>query len=160
MENAAILHQQYDMIRGSRGVVLQFAETNLPGQLHTPVPAFADKSIAYLLVHNANVYLHWMANFTMKLNMAYADEKDYPDLQSIRNLYMQVDQLVISFINTYDNRLAETIHGTTASGKQAHSTPLQIFTHVATHEFHHKGQILSMFRLLGHIPPDSDIIRT
>lgn len=159
MQNADLLHQQYEMVRGSRGVVLHFAETNLPGQLHSPVPSFVDKSIAYLLVHNANVYLHWMANFAMKLNMPYADEKDYPDVQSIRNLYMQIDQLVVGFINTYETRLTETINGTTASGKLAQSTPLEIFTHVASHEFHHKGQILSMFRLLGHTPPDTDVIR-
>jgi uncharacterized damage-inducible protein DinB len=37
------------------------------------------------------------------------------------------------------------------------ATPLQLFTHVMTHEFHHKGQLLSMFRILGHVPPDTDV---
>jgi uncharacterized damage-inducible protein DinB len=39
-------------------------------------------------------------------------------------------------------------------------TPLQLFTHVITHEFHHKGQILTMSRTLGYIPVDTDVIRT
>ncbi|MFD1258691.1 DinB family protein [Mucilaginibacter terrae] len=36
---------------------------------------------------------------------------------------------------------------------------LQIFTHTITNEFHHKGQILIIFRLLGQTPPGSDMIR-
>ena len=39
-------------------------------------------------------------------------------------------------------------------------TPLQLFTHTITHEFHHKGQVLSMSRLLGYVPVDTDVIRT
>ncbi|WP_244950894.1 DinB family protein [Pedobacter suwonensis] len=37
--------------------------------------------------------------------------------------------------------------------------PLQLFTHVITHEFHHKGQIMSLSRHLGYTPVDADIIR-
>jgi len=32
-------------------------------------------------------------------------------------------------------------------------------THVMTHEFHHKGQIMTMGRMLGYTPPDADVIR-
>jgi len=38
-------------------------------------------------------------------------------------------------------------------------TLLQVFTHVITHEFHHKERIMPMGRKLGYIPPDADIIR-
>jgi uncharacterized damage-inducible protein DinB len=38
-------------------------------------------------------------------------------------------------------------------------SPLQLYTHVITHEFHHKGQMLSMSRILGYIPVDTDAIR-
>ena len=33
-----------------------------------------------------------------------------------------------------------------------------LFTHVITHEFHHKGQLLTLSRILGYVPPDEDII--
>lgn len=32
-------------------------------------------------------------------------------------------------------------------------------THVMTHEFHHKGKIMTMGRMLGYTPPDADVIR-
>jgi uncharacterized damage-inducible protein DinB len=38
-------------------------------------------------------------------------------------------------------------------------TPLELFTHVITHEFHHKGQVLTMSRLLGYTPVDTDVVR-
>ncbi len=39
------------------------------------------------------------------------------------------------------------------------ANPLKLFTHVITHEFHHKGQILSLSRHLGYVRVDTDIIR-
>jgi len=37
------------------------------------------------------------------------------------------------------------------------ATPLQLFTHVLTHEFHHKGQIMTMCRILGYTPVETDV---
>lgn len=34
-----------------------------------------------------------------------------------------------------------------------------IFTHVITHEFHHKGHAMTMARLLGYTPVDTDVMR-
>jgi uncharacterized damage-inducible protein DinB len=147
------------MIRGSRGVVLDFAVQNLPNDLQTPVPAFMNKSLAYLLVHNANVYRHWLANFAMQLNQPYEDETAFENTERIKELYSTVDLLVDGFLNHYQSKLNQPVNGTTASGRKEQSAPLEIFTHAITHEFHHKGQMLSMIRLLGQIPPDSDVIR-
>jgi uncharacterized damage-inducible protein DinB len=51
------------------------------------------------------------------------------------------------------------LNNTLSRNRQVSATPLQLFTHLLTHEFHHKGQIMTMCRLLGHIPPDTDVIR-
>ena len=39
------------------------------------------------------------------------------------------------------------------------AAPFKLFSHVITHEFHHKGQILSVSRHLGYLPVDTDIMR-
>jgi uncharacterized damage-inducible protein DinB len=44
-------------------------------------------------------------------------------------------------------------------GKKGKSSPLEVFTHVMTHEYHHKGQLLSLSRQLGYTPIDTDVIR-
>ncbi|MBR7794935.1 hypothetical protein GT022_02615 [Agaribacter marinus] len=38
-------------------------------------------------------------------------------------------------------------------------TPLWHFTHAATHEFHYKGQIVSMLRQLEYTSDDTDLIK-
>jgi uncharacterized damage-inducible protein DinB len=38
-------------------------------------------------------------------------------------------------------------------------SPAFILHHVCTHAFHHKGQIVAMFRILGHPAPDTDLQR-
>lgn len=147
------------MVRGSRDVVLDFAHQHLTSKLQVPVPAFDHKTIAYLLVHNANVYIHWLANFAMQLNVDYFEAGEFRNIESIKALYNNVNQLTDTYLNAYSGQLDVIVNGTTASGRSAQSTPLELFTHVITHEFHHKGQILSMFRLLGAVPPDADVIR-
>jgi uncharacterized damage-inducible protein DinB len=38
-------------------------------------------------------------------------------------------------------------------------TALELLTHVTTHEYHHKGQVLTISRQLGYTPVDTDLIR-
>jgi uncharacterized damage-inducible protein DinB len=38
-------------------------------------------------------------------------------------------------------------------------SPAFILHHVCTHAFHHKGQIVTMFRILGYPAPDTDLQR-
>lgn len=148
------------MVRGSRAVVINLIEQHLSGHLQTPIPEFTGKTIGYMLVHNANVYRHWLANFAMQLNQLYEDERGFTALKQIKDLYSTVDLLVDGFLNHYQHKLTVPVKGNTASGQAAEFNPLEIFTHAITHEFHHKGQILTMFRLMGHTPPDADVIRT
>ena len=42
-------------------------------------------------------------------------------------------------------------------GDIAVRTPALILHHVLTHAFHHKGQIVSMCRILGYPAPDTDL---
>ena len=39
-------------------------------------------------------------------------------------------------------------------------TPAFILNHVITHAFHHKGQVVAMFRLLGRPASDTDLQRS
>lgn len=42
-------------------------------------------------------------------------------------------------------------------GDKAVRTPALVLHHIFTHAFHHKGQIVSMCRILGHPAPDTDL---
>jgi len=46
-----------------------------------------------------------------------------------------------------------------ADGDVAVRTPALVLHHVLTHAFHHKGQIVTMCRILGYPAPDTDMNR-
>ena len=40
----------------------------------------------------------------------------------------------------------------------AHFTVGKALLHFLTHEIHHRGQVIAMYRQLGHEPPEVDLI--
>jgi uncharacterized damage-inducible protein DinB len=154
-----ILKKQYELIRGSRNVVLDFIEREVGEGLNTPVPAFGGNTIRYFLVHNADCYLNWLAYFALKQPRKSINNQDFVAIDMIRELYGRVDEIVAIFLENFEPGLNVPVSGIHNRAGEVCVTPLQLFTHVTTHEFHHKGQIMTMCRLLGHTPPDTDVIR-
>ena len=62
------------------------------------------------------------------------------------------------FLDHFDQRYDQPVEGELAS-RHFSATPLELFTHVLTHEFHHKGQILVLGRAWGYEPVDTDVLR-
>jgi uncharacterized damage-inducible protein DinB len=154
-----ILKQQYELVLGSRGAMLDFIERAIGQGLITPIKEFNGSNIRYLLVHTAETYKHWCANFPLQLALPYVNEDDIVNIPAIRKLYSEADNMVANLLQKYGGNLVVPITSKTRRGLELTLTPLQLFTHVITHEYHHKGQIMTMCRLLGHIPPDTDAIR-
>jgi uncharacterized damage-inducible protein DinB len=157
--NTLILKQQYQLVQGSRQVMLNFIKNEVGQDFITPLPEFNGNTIHYLLVHSANTYKHWAANFPMYKALPYADDTKVHDIDAIQALYREADVLLADFLTQFGDDLHQQITNKVRSGTMVIVTPLQLFTHMLTHEFHHKGQIMTMCRLLGHIPPDTDVIR-
>lgn len=154
-----VLKTQYELLRGSRMVMLDFIERGLPTQITTPIAEFNGNNVCYLLIHTANTYKHWLANFGMRKELSFIDDESVKDISAIRDTYDETDLIVNEFLERFSAELELPVTNQ-LRGKELSITPLQLFTHVLTHEFHHKGQIMTMCRLLGHTPPDTDIIRT
>ena len=154
-----VLQQQYELVRCSRQVVLDFIEQEVGEGLNTPIPAFGGNTIRYFLVHNADCYLNWLAYFALKHPRKTIDNQDFVSVELIRELYSRADEIVAIFLENFDAKLEVPVSGIHNRAGEVSVTPLQLFTHVTTHEFHHKGQIMTMCRLLGHTPPDTDVIR-
>ena len=155
----SLLLKQYELVRSSREVVLNFIETEVGEDLNTPVPEFDGKTIRFLLTHTANSYLHWLVFFALKKEVDFKVETNLTTIGKIRPVYARVDSTVADFLHHSSDHVEERISGVTSHNHQASASPLELFTHVVTHEFHHKGQIMTMCRLLGYTPPDTDVIR-
>ncbi len=97
--------------------------------------------------------------FAGKQEFEYFDEKNISDIIDVKKIFELTDKLVMSFLDSYP------YHTTRIKGEifwlktDMTFNVLELFTHVMTHEFHHKGQIMSMTRLLDYSPVDADIIR-
>lgn len=155
-----ILQKQYGLVQGSRGELLKFVENQVGPGLNTPVAAFEARTIRYMLVHIAGCYFHWLEKFAVKRDIEKLDNEDFGTASQIRALFGKVDETMMTFLKNFDGKMEQPINRTLSQdNRQVSATPLEIFTHVTTHEFHHKGQIVTMCRLLGYPPPDTDIIR-
>lgn len=147
--------EQYQYVKGSRNVLFEYCETISEKDFVNQNTSFGrGGSIRNLLVHIANTYEYWIANFVLKKNKLYAEYEDYKTIKEVRLLFENVDLFMeefISQINYFENIETPNSINTVK--------PLQLFSHVITHEYHHKGQILSLSRHLGYIPVDTDIMR-
>lgn len=154
------LVHQYDLIRQRRETLFSYCESLSGEHLVTNVSTFGDRSISYLLVHIANTYLFWIGDFPGVEKSRVAVAEDYASVGRIRDLYSEVDKTVEKFLKVFAPSLEQAITNKLPNRNfELTITPLQLFTHVITHEYHHKGQILTMSRHLGYTPIDTDIIR-
>lgn len=150
---------QYELVKGSRAVLLDYCRKVFPKDLLNENSSFGrGGSMRNLLVHIANVYESWIGQQALKKEIAFTTYESKETIHDISLLFDGIDRLMDEFIGNMDSPEMQEI--TYVLNNEMHKTSaLQIFTHVITHEFHHKGQILSLSRHLGYTPVDTDIIR-
>lgn len=150
-----LLQQQYALAQRTRTIVFEFVASELGSDVRTAVSAFDDKTVLDLLGHSAFCYYNWLACFAM--HAPPLTGQNNTTLDHIHRLYSIVDDTMAIFLRTFHDEMESPITGEHNSMGRLSATPLQVFTHVLTHEFHHKGQIMSMCRILGYQPPDTDV---
>ena len=153
-----LLHQ-YQLVLSARGALFDYCETIETEYLLTPLPSFNNESMISQLMHVANCYLFWLANSAMQQQRPYFKDEEHRDLATVRDAYKQVDLTVNDFLQHFKDSLAQQRLITRPDGSSLTRSPFEIFTHVITHEFHHKGQVINMSRQLGYTPVDTDVIR-
>ncbi|WP_448699191.1 DinB family protein [Mucilaginibacter sp. AW1-3] len=159
--SADLLNQQYELLKGSRQVLFDYCEKLSIEEFTKEMPQFGHGSIRNLFTHIADVYIHWLQNFALSRLTPYPDPSDIKQMSDVHRIFTQADQCVEDFIKHFGADVNKEITAPIPQGnKTLTTTPLTLFSHVLTHEFHHKGQILSMSRQLGYTPVDTDMIRT
>jgi uncharacterized damage-inducible protein DinB len=154
-----LLKQQYNLIKSSREVVLNYCSTIKHEDLTKKNENFNKASMMYLLVHIANTYLFWLRSFAAGEQFEYFKEAGVKDVEGLKAAFEEVNKTVENFLDKYDDPGIQIEGEIFWLKKNMTYTVLELFTHVITHEFHHKGQIMSMSRMLGYTPPDADVIR-
>lgn len=157
MEN--IMKHQYDLVRSVRQHLFGFMEEMPLEKLHERVPGFGIGRMIEAHIHAADCYRFWIGSFAFQQKPSeFADTPERvianADVRKVREIFDSVDETVEKFLDRYNSRWLEEIENVVEEGdKPVRLTPLFLLSHAETHEFHHKGQIVSMARHLGYNPP-------
>ncbi|SFH20650.1 DinB family protein [Pedobacter insulae] len=150
--------KQYQFVKESRDILFEYCKTIAPQDFVNENSSFGrGGSLRNLLVHIANTYEFWIANTALKKNVMYAEYGANENILDIIELFKHVDNFMSEFLETIETPNSEI--ECKINGMKKMVEPFKLFSHVITHEYHHKGQILSLSRHLGYIPVDTDIMR-
>lgn len=149
---------QYAFVREARGQLLQYCGLISESDFTKENSSFGRGSIRNLLVHICNTYEYWIGKRLLDLKIEFTVMESAKTLSEVREAFLNVDFMINEFLLAFDNKFMDEIKIRRKDMDMA-TTPFKVFSHVITHEFHHKGQILSLSRHLGYIPVDTDIIR-
>lgn len=148
----------YGWVIDTRDVLFGFLEGLPFDLLCKDLPSFGHGSIRNLLAHVARTYRWWLHAFPRGQTLPRRDAKEIKSCMTFREDFRAVDRLVRSFLRAQGGGLDEPSgHVVPWDPKPFVTTPRWLFTHVVTHEFHHKGQIVTMCRQLGHPPIETDL---
>jgi uncharacterized damage-inducible protein DinB len=151
--------EQYELVKSSRKVLLEYCAAMVPKDLLNSNTSFGrGGSIRNLLVHIANVYESWIGQQALKKEIVFTTYQSKETASELIVLFEAVDIIMHEFLDLIDLPEMQQITYELNNVKQEASA-YKIFSHVITHEFHHKGQILSLSRHLGYTPVDTDMIR-
>lgn len=153
-----ILRRQYEYVQSSRAVLLDFCATIAAADLLKEHSSFGRGSMRNLLVHLVSTYEFWIGKWGLQLEVVFTDYEAVTSLAQLRTAFRRVDQWVQTYLDGMEAGRIETVTFE-FDGRPQETAALKLFTHVITHEFHHKGQILSFSRHLGYTPVDTDVLR-
>jgi uncharacterized damage-inducible protein DinB len=145
-------HERLDLL-------LDHAAKLPPGLFERELHGFGHASVRSQLVHIFSGELNWVRAL-QKAPEVTLNPADYPDITAVRSLKQQVEAQTVAYLDGLSDAEYETV----VAERPAYWTtpprsPAFILHHVVTHAFHHKGQVVAMFRLLGQPIGDTDLQR-
>jgi uncharacterized damage-inducible protein DinB len=101
MNTTEHLAQQYQLVKGSRNVVMEFCH-KLDGNVFVKLNSSNNKSISDLLVHVTHVYTFWLGKFSLKKEAVFADPDKINSLDKLQLLFEDVNNLASEFLKYTD----------------------------------------------------------
>jgi uncharacterized damage-inducible protein DinB len=138
----------YSWIIRTREELFDFAES-LPPELYTREhPDFAYGSVRNIQAHVANCYLSWVGRYGLELEGLLFEAASVPDAGAMRARFAEVDRVVMQACHSFE-RPDEVFELVRPGRDRLQVTQRWLIMHPITHEFHHKGQLLALGRVLG-----------
>lgn len=152
------IRKQYAYVQESRKILFDYCRTISVKDFCRESSSFGrGGSIRNLLVHIANTYEFWIAKAALGRAVDFAEYEAHKSIRDVVSLFDYVDLFIDEFMHRMNDAEGEIEFE--LNGAKRSEEPIKLFSHVITHEYHHKGQILSLSRHLGYTPVDTDIMR-
>ena len=147
----------YSWVKRTRDVLFDYSQ-NLPSQIYTQEhEGFGFGSIRNLQAHVAECYLWWVGHVGLGQTFRDINPYDLANVTAMRGLFEQVDRTMQAALNEFTNLDVLYSWSSGSSHPPRQISQRWLIMHPITHEFNHKGQMLSLGRILGHpVPPTSE----
>ena len=146
------MHRRFDDL-------LQHAERLTSGAFTAEMPGFGRASIRTQLAHIAATEQFWV-NAVQGRHTPKWDYDQFKDVASVRSVKQKIMHDTLDYLNKIDDTaLNATLQSRPPQWMGPLRSPAFILCHVVTHAFHHKGQIVAMFRLANCPIGDADLQR-
>jgi uncharacterized damage-inducible protein DinB len=145
----------YEWVKRSREVLFEYTDALPPAVYLREHPDFAYGSIRNIHGHVAGCYLSWIARYG--LGLAQHQQRFEPatvaNATAMRQVFSEIDTIMQQAFASFDQ--LDQVFTLVRPGRDVlQVTQRWLVMHPITHEFHHKGQLLALGRLLGHPLPD------
>lgn len=142
----------YGWVKGSRERVFAWLET-LPPEVFTQERSdFAYGSLRNIQAHIVTCYRVWVGRGLNLEGSPRLKAADVPDVATMRAAFGEVDPLLETAFQQFTE--LDTPLELDWQGQPLLVTQRWLLMHPITHEFHHKGQMLALGRVLGHPYPE------
>lgn len=121
------------------------------------LPGFGFNTLRKQVIHVYNCEGFWISAL-QGFQYVDRDPAEFPVLADARLFQQEVSQRTMGYLSSLTSQQLNSdteLHF--PDGDKAVRTPALVLHHVLTHAFHHKGQIVSMCRILGYPAPDTDL---
>lgn len=148
----------YAWVKGSRERLFAWTES-LPPEVYTlERPDFAYGSLRNVQAHIADCYRVWIGKRGLGLEQykGRIDASSLPDVSAMRAKFREVDGMLETALEKFVD-VDAPLELILRPDDILKVTRRWLIMHPITHEFHHKGQMLAMGRILGYpYPPGPD----
>jgi uncharacterized damage-inducible protein DinB len=128
----------------------------LAPELHTRAVESSFRSVRDTTVHIYSAEWIWYSRWQGSSPAAQLDPTMFPDQQSVRRAWRQLEQEVRGFFARLDERgLERIIEFKMLNGQPSAAALGPMLQHVVNHASYHRGQLTTLLRQLGAAPPRS-----
>ncbi|HEY3315315.1 MAG TPA: DinB family protein [Bacillota bacterium] len=117
------------------------------------------RAISGTLWHMAGAEDFWMGRVLTGEGPSLPEVERVPMPEELRRLWAGLAERSKRYIaGLSEADLGREIIWHWSNGQEVRFAVGKALLHLTTHEIHHRGQVVAMLRLLGHVPPEVDLI--